>query len=437
MVIVAIVHWTCWLLVVGSAAYLMLAIASVAAFRSRPDSPTVRAQTVTVMRPLCGWERGLEEGLESLLSQAVDNRLVRFVFGVTSVADPALSVARQVADRFPDRRVQFAVNPTVHGTNPKVSNLINMSVDGLEELVVITDSDVVLPPGSLQRLIDAAEPAHVGAVTALSRGRPGEALSRSQRFGALYLDGWFLPTALLHARLGEASVCYGQLTAIKREVLPGGGFEALADVLADDTELGHFARRAGRSIRFAPDVVEAWVNDTDLTALFTHELRWARTIRALQPVGYVASIFMHPGPLPLCLVAMQPTIATASAAVGLVALRWLLVTLTHARLGRAAELKHADPISLWLRDQIYFGVWVSGFFGNKIAWRGRQLWVGPAATVSVWPPNQSGSISPAGRGYTAGTTALGPSALSPGLSIEEPPSQYETAPGALTPSHLE
>ena len=436
MLIVLIAHFSCWLLVVGSAAYLSLAILSVAAFRPCAGSQPVRAQRVTVMRPLCGGERGLDEGIESLLSQAIDKRLVRFVFGVTSVTDPALSIARQVADRFPDRRVQFVVDPTVHGTNPKVSNLINMSVDGLDELVVVTDSDVVLPPGSLQRLIDAAEPVHVGAVTALSRGRPGEALSRSQRFGALYLDGWFLPTALLHARLGEASVCYGQLTAIKREVLPGGSFEALADVLADDTELGHLARRAGRSIRFAPDVVEAWVNDTDLTALFTHELRWARTIRALQPVGYVASIFMHPGPLPLCLVAMQPTIATASAAVGLVALRWLLVTLTHARLGRAAELKHADPISLWLRDQIYFGVWVSGFFGHKIAWRGRQLWVGPAATVSVRRTNQNGSTNLARRSYTAGKTALGPSALSSGLSIEEPPSPYETTARALTPTPL-
>ena len=394
MLIVSIAHWACWLVVLGSGAYLVLAIASVAAFRRHPAPPGVRAQRVTVMRPLCGGEPGLEEGMESLLSQTVDDRLVHFVFGVASVTDPALSVAKQVAARFPDRRVAFVIDPTVHGANPKVSNLINMSGEGLEELVVITDSDVVLPPGSLQRLIDAAEPAEIGAVTALSRGRPGDLAERSQRLGALYLDGWFLPTALLHARLGEASVCYGQLTAIKREILPGGGFAAIADVLADDTELGHLARRAGRSIRFAPDVVEAWVNDIRLAALFTHELRWARTIRALQPFGYVASIFMHPGPLPLLLVAIEPTIATAIAAAGLVALRWLLVTLTHARLGRALKLRHADPVSLWLRDQLYFAVWVAGFFGRRIAWRGRSLWVGPAATVLVDPTDGQISIQP-------------------------------------------
>lgn len=381
-VLLALAEAAGWLLVAASAAYLLAALGSVAAFRApRPAGPG-RAFEVTVLRPLCGDEPGLELGLESLLSQAVDRHRFRFVFGVASARDPALAVARAVAARHPQRRVEVVVDARTHGANPKVSNLINMSAGGLDEMLVVTDSDVILPPGSLQAIVDAAAPPEVGAATALSRGRPTDRASIAQRFGALYLDGWFLPTALLHARIAPAAVCYGQLTAIKRELLPGAGFEGLADVLADDTELGHLTRRAGRAIVFAPHVVEACVNDADLATLFNHELRWAKTIRALRPLGYAASIVMHPGPLPL----LAPLLARDGwswlAVLGLAMLRWVLVTVTHLRFGRAQGLWPVDPLSLWVRDQLYFAVWVCGFFGRGIRWRGRTLQIGADATVA-------------------------------------------------------
>ena len=374
----------CWLLVCGAAAYLLLAIGSVIAFRPpKPPAPIV-STPVTVLRPLCGDEQGLEAGLQSLLSQEVDNSRFRFVFGVASAGDAALPIARAVAARFPDRRIAFVLDAATHGANPKVSNLINMAQGGLDPLVVISDSDVVLPPGSLKALVDAASPDDVGAVTALSRGRPGDRSSFAQRLGALYLDGWFLPTALLHARLAPAAVCYGQLTAIKREVLDhGGGFEAIADSLADDTELGHLTRRAGRRIVFAPHVVDVWVNDADLKSLFRHELRWARTIRALQPRGYVASIFMHPGPLPLLLTVIDPGLRAWGAVIGLTLLRYALVWTVKARFGRTESLRGADIFTVWIREQLYFIVWIAGFFGRKINWRGRELQVGPNATVEA------------------------------------------------------
>lgn len=374
-----------WLLLAASAAYLLAALASVLAFRANRGLGRPTAAQVSVLRPLCGDEHGLEGALESLLAQDVDDARFSFVFGVASPHDPALDVARAVAARHPNRRVEFVVDPAVHGANPKVSNLINMSVHGLEEIVVVTDSDVFLPSSSLRRLVDATAPDDVGAVTALYRGRPWTPSSIVQRFGALYLDGWFLPTALLHARVAPAAVCYGQLTAIKRDVLPGGGFKALANALADDTELGHLARQAGRRVVFAPDVVEVCVNDASLRVLFAHELRWARTIRALQPIGYMASIVMHPGPLPLLLTVLQPGPWAWAGVLGLALLRWVLVATTHARLGRAAGLRAVDPVTLWVRDQLYFVVWITGFFGRRISWRGRALSVGPNATVEAVP----------------------------------------------------
>ena len=371
-----------WLLVCGVAAYLVLACGCVVAFRPAVVTENAKRWRVTVLRPLCGDEPGLALALHSLLSQHVSADEIRFVFGVASAADTALPVARAIASHYAGHRIDFVINPDIHGANPKVSNLMNMAAGGLAELVVISDSDVILPPGSLQGLLDAAEPFEVGAVTALTRGRPGNPGSLCHQFGALYLDGWFLPTALVHARLASMSVCYGQLTAVKREVLDhGGGFEALRNALADDTELGHMTRRAGRRIVFAPHAPEVLVNDAGWRALFAHELRWARTIKALQPRGYAASVFMHPGPLPFVLAMIEPGALAWLVIAGLILLRWCLVTLTRLRFGRAEGSKPADPLTLWSRDQLYFAVWLVGFFGSAITWREHRLNVGPNATV--------------------------------------------------------
>src|SRR5207249_1153217 len=235
----------------------------------------------------------------------------------------------------PDRQVEFCIDLRSHGANPKVSNLINMAAGGLDEIIVISDSDVVIAPGALQRLVDAMAAKGVGAVTSLYRGRP-VTNSAVPLFGALYLDGWFLPTAVLHARLATPQVCYGPLTAIRREVLAqAGGLSSLADSLADDTELGRLTRRQGLRIAFAPDVAETWVNERTWRELFQHELRWARMIRALEPQGYLASIFMHPGPLPLLLALLEEDWLVWAACAGVLLLRWALVSLTWRRFGRA------------------------------------------------------------------------------------------------------
>lgn len=384
-----------WAVVLGSAAYLALTWASVVAHgrpsRSAPPAPHVTP--ATILKPLCGWEPGLEVALESFLSQQTEAP-IRFVFGVASAQDEALSVARAVAERWPQHRVEFRVDARRHGANPKVDNLINMARSGLDEIVVVSDSDVVIPPGALQRLLDhIADPA-VGAVTTLYRGRPFGG-GTAQKLGALYLDGWFLPTAVLHARLATPQVCYGPMTAIRRKVLDGvGGLKALANSLADDTELGMLTRRQGYEIAFSPDIAETWVSDGSIRELFRHELRWAKTIRALKPVGYVALIFTHPGPIPLLLALLTNSPVAWGAVLCLMLLRWLMVQAVWRRFGRASDLRSASPLELWLREQLYFAVWISGFFGRNVVWRGREFLIREGARMEQAAPVNFAEVEP-------------------------------------------
>lgn len=370
--IVGIVWWLVLVLSAAAVAYRLLALAAVAWWRPIAGPGWAQPPRVTVLKPLCGMEDGLEPALDSFLAQRTDFP-VRFVFGAASGDDPALDAARRTATRHPDREVAFVVDADQHGANRKVSNLVNMAKAGLDEVVVISDSDVIAPPGALQAAVDALSAPDIGGVTSLYRGRPGVPGDRVRSFGAWYLDYWALPMAALHARLGGLDVTYGPLTAVRREVLDeGGGLASLAAHLCDDAALGRLVLAGGKRLGFAPHVVETLVNDATPGELFAHELRWSRTDRGEHPVGNLATVVSHPGPLPLLLL-LQPGWLAAAGIVVPVMLRWLLARTVEMRFGRADTGRRMGLIGAWLRDLACFAVWMKGLGSNRIEWRGQSL----------------------------------------------------------------
>jgi ceramide glucosyltransferase len=240
-------------------------------------------------------------------------------------------------------------------------------------VVVLSDSDIVITPGTLQRALDALAVPGMGAVTALYRARPGVAGDSWRNFAGWFLDYWFLPMAVLHARLASLSVTYGPLTALRGEVLErAGGLAALADHLSDDAELGRLVREQGVAIGFTPDIAETLVNDASHAELFDHELRWSRTVRGLDPLGFFASVVSHPGPLVL-LVLARPGWLAAALLLAAILLRWALAGLVEARFGRHADLPRPGALMLWLRDHYCFAVWAAACMVRRVGWRGQKL----------------------------------------------------------------
>ena len=95
--------------------------------------------------------------------------------------------------------------------------------------------------------------------------------------------------------------CFGATMALRRSVCDEiGGFAPLRDQLADDYALGEAVRRVGKAIVLSPLLVDTVVAEPSLGALLRHELRWARTIRSIAPLGYAASIVTHPVALAAC-----------------------------------------------------------------------------------------------------------------------------------------
>src|SRR6478736_3749723 len=125
---------------------------------------------VTVLKPLHGGEPLLEEALSSVCRQVYPSWQV--VFGVNDPADLALPVVRRLQARFPACDIAVVVDPTPHGPNRKVANLINMLPAAKHDVLVIADSDVHVAADWLRRLVAALEGPGVGVVTTVYTGLP-------------------------------------------------------------------------------------------------------------------------------------------------------------------------------------------------------------------------------------------------------------------------
>src|SRR5260370_8653755 len=85
----------------------------------------------------------------------------------------------------------------------------------------------------------------------------------------------------------------------RRDVESVGGFEAIADYLADDYELGRRIAEKNLQVALSESVVETYLPAYTFAGFFSHQLRWARTIRASRPTGYPGLLLTFTLPSPL------------------------------------------------------------------------------------------------------------------------------------------
>lgn len=365
-------------LAVGAIAYSLLALASLRRFpRPTPQAKPWAAPGVTILKPLYGAEDGLFEHLLTFCRQTYRGP-VQILFGVHSAEDAAAPVARRIValaragliDGAPPRlTVELVIDPTVHGGNGKVSNLINLSKKIEQPVVVLADSDISVRPDYLDRLVAALQKPGVGLVTCLYRGRPLAGLW--SQLGAMGVDYHFLPNVLTGVALNMAHPCVGATIALRRATLEAiGGFECIKDQLADDYMLGEAVRGLGLNVALADFVVGHAHCEKSFGELWRRDMRWARTIRQLDPAGYfgMAATF----PLPWALLAWGSS-GFSLLAGGLVGAAALCRALLH----RAVDRRFPGPAhDVWLgpiRDVIGFSIFLGSFLPGQVFWRGREF----------------------------------------------------------------
>jgi len=345
--------------------YLLASLVGLRRFISLADPIGTDLPPVTVLKPLHGAEPHLYENLVSFCRQT--HPQFQIIFGVRRSHDPAIEIVHRLQAEFPDLDLTLVLDPAIHGTNYKVSNLINMLAAAKHEIFVIADSDMAVPPDYLAILATALKDPEIGLVTCLYAGHPLEGVW--SKLGAAHINHGFFPSVLVGRLVNGRAGCFGATIALRRADLEAiGGLPTLKNHLADDYFLGAKVQALGKSLRLTGMVVADHVFEPTLKKLFLHELRWARTIRSIAPLDYAGTLVTHP--LAWSLISLAFSFGDLWA-IGLCAaalsVRIMTVRVFDHTLGTPRTPTYLIPI----RDMLSFVVLAAAYSGRSVSWRDR------------------------------------------------------------------
>jgi ceramide glucosyltransferase len=381
-------------LTVAGMGYFLASLAAARSFLGERRAPQAAfTPAVSILKSLKGLDPGMMDAFRSHCRQNYAGEF-ELLFGVSSLDDPAAAAVENLIAEFPEHAIQLVECPERLGTNGKVSTLVQLAPHARYEILLINDSDITVGPHYLERVMSCFAPATqpgpqnptrppVGLVTALFRGRAHGTLA--SRFEALAISTDFIPGVLV-SRVVERGVHYGlgSTLAVRRDALEkAGGLLGLVDQLADDFEMGARVERAGYRVVLSTEVVETSVPPYDWREFVDHQLRWLRTVRDARPAGYSGLIFTYG-----LMWALLNVLASGLSPLSL----WLLglsffLRLAQAMMVGAAVLGDHEVLpGLWLlplRDAVAMGLWVAGFAGDTIVWRGERFALKKGRLVKV------------------------------------------------------
>jgi len=375
-------------LAVAGIGYFLASLAAARVFLAERRAPIAEfTPGVSILKALKGLDPGMMDALASHCRQEYAGEY-EMLLGISSRDDPACAAVEQLRREFPAHAIRLVECPEQLGTNGKVSTLVQLARLARHDFLLINDSDITEGPRYLERVMTrfvsphsnprdteakGRMPDEIGMVTALFRGKAQGRLPA--RLEALAISTEFVPGVLL-SKLLEGGLHYGlgSTLAVRREALErAGGLLPLVHCLADDYELGARIAKAGYRVELSSEVVETSVPAYEWRGFFDHQLRWFRTVRESRPGGYAGLIFTYGLDW-----ALLNVLASGLSPVSL----WVLglsffLRLAQAMTVGAGVLGDREVLaSLWLvpvRDAIAVGLWVAGFAGDTVVWRGQRF----------------------------------------------------------------
>jgi ceramide glucosyltransferase len=350
----------------AGAAYLSLALFQLARFARRSVPDRTETPRISVLKPLYGAEPGLYESIASFCDQDYPNFEV--VLCLHDESDHAAPIAARIAGDFAHLpiRIVYGENPRI--VNPKIANLAKPGAEPHGDLVVLADSDIRVRRNYLRTIANSFSSERTGAVTCLYGGIPISTFAA--HLGAMRSEEEFCPSVLVAIALSKMEFCLGATMAVRHTVLNEiGGLEALGTDLADDYNLGKLVSGRGLNVELSRYTVHTTVTEKTLGALWTREVRWARTNFKLAPAGHIFSFLMFALPLAF-IYAVAAQNALAYTLLFLVAaLRLALHETARATL---ANNRKDDALLIPARDLFSLAVWAASLVTKTVDWRGAR-----------------------------------------------------------------
>lgn len=337
----------------------------------------VASTPVSVLKPLCGVDDGLEENLARFAE--LDHRDYEVLLGVEGWDDPAVAYARAAVERWP-HRFRLVVQEGAPGLNPKINQLLTLTRHARYELLVVSDSNVRVGQGYLGELAALLVDPDVGLVTNPVAG--GGARTLGAACDALHLCSGVGMGQVAAKRVSGRDLVVGKSMALRRADLEAmGGWRALQDVLAEDYLAGRLvAERLGKRVAVARTPVQNHSVRRSLGSFVRRYQRWSIMQRfAVGPWVYASMLLLNPTVLAGAALLAAPGRGTcallAASALGRIAVDLAACRLLGTRLSGWFAL--AAP----LKELLVGWAWCRGLVCDEVDWRGKKLKVRPGTRL--------------------------------------------------------
>ncbi len=374
----------------------------------QPVKTASNLPSVTLLKPLKGCDDHTAECLRSWIAQDYPEA-VQILFGVKNPDDPVCDVVRGLIDEFPSHDLELVICPETLGANPKVSTLIQLerllpqstrvvtdvrrftldsgdseslvtssTTDVVEHCVVISDADVKVSPDYLKEAMTVLQRDGIGLV--FSFYRAANPTNKAMWIEAVAVNCDFWSQVCLAKNVRPIDFALGAAMSLRVDTLKQlGGFNALKDFVADDNRLGSLVHESGQAVGITNSVVDCYSGKMSFKQVWDHQLRWARTIRACEPVPYFFSVLTNALVWSLAWVGVSISfgiswpLVSATAGLAAYAIVRLFTAWSNGRKltgGRMPIWKIGQVLDV--RDALSFLWWLFAFGGRTIEWRGKR-----------------------------------------------------------------
>ncbi|MDX1411000.1 MAG: bacteriohopanetetrol glucosamine biosynthesis glycosyltransferase HpnI [Nitrospirales bacterium] len=346
---------------------------------------------VTVLRPVCDLEKNLKENLRSICVQ--DYPEYQIVFSVQRAEDPAIPILQDLQKEFGSARISLVIKDGIHGSNGKVNNLIGGLTEAKHGLLIVCDSDVMVRQDYVRSMVTQLVSPSVGLVCSLHKSVGAKRLVEKLEVLSINVD--YMPSVIFTFMTGVAKVCLGPSVAIRRSTLQKlGGFEGLADYLAEDHELGRRVWGLGKRVVLSSQVVDTAVDIDTFKTWWTHQLYWDLNLRAANPAGFFGTVLIRSIPFAILLAMLRTadlfSLAILAGAVGIRLLSGALVL--RFGFGDSEGLRHLALLPV--RDLLGFASWAMAYMKNTVVWRDKIYRLRKGGKMSLLTQKVNRDIEP-------------------------------------------
>ncbi len=364
-------RWAILLLALAPLGYYVTAIIAAIRFFRRERAKQLPAFTppVSLLKPVRGVDFGTYENFASFCMQNYPE--YEILFCVNEMSDAAVPVIQKVMKDCPARCIRILANAPQIGSNRKINNLALLTREANYEILLQTDGDVRVGPNYIRELVAPFVDPTVGVASCFYRATAQnsfwaelEAVGTASDFfaGALVAEWKEGITFALGASVGTTKTWLAKI----------GGYEAIANLLADDYELGNRVHQAGGKVLLCREPVWTMYPAQGAKGFWDHQVRWARTVRLCRPAAFIALLFTHGLPWALLAAAVAPCASIAAAyLLAYVVLRSIMAWVVGIW-GINDDVLRRRFWLIPVRDLLNFAVWLAGFASNRVTWGGLE-----------------------------------------------------------------